>query len=70
MPFKPMSQKDYTKWIASFGWSYTKAGTDYNLLDENAKVVCTINFIHGKSEIAAFYVDKTRKALIKRGKKL
>lgn len=68
MPFKPMSRKAYEKWIDGFGWSYKKAGTDYDLLDENGKRVCTINFLKGKAEIAAFYVEKTRKALNERGK--
>jgi len=68
MPFKPMKKTAFTAWIAEFGWSYKKGGTDYDLLDENGKRVCTINFLHGKAEIAPFYVEKTRKYLKERGK--
>jgi hypothetical protein len=66
-PYKPMKTKQYDEWIGQYGWSYKKAGTDYDLLNQNGVRICTINFVHGRKEIPAFYVKKTEKALKDRG---
>jgi hypothetical protein len=65
--FKPMTLKNYQKWIGAFGWSIQKAGTDYDLLDENENYVCTVNVLHSKKELAPFYVKKTADKLAERG---
>ena len=62
-PFKPMRTKEYDEWIGQYGWSYEKAGTDYDLLNKEGKRVCTINFLHGRKEILLSMSRRPKKPL-------
>ena len=65
MAYKPMEERDYRRFIKIVGWSLSKAGIDYNLLDDKGNYVCSIKITHGKNtkggEIIAHCVKKTEK---------
>ena len=73
MAFKPMEEREYRRLIKIVGWSLSKAGIDYNLLDERGNYVCSIKVTHGKNtkggEIIAHCVKKTEKEFKERRKK-
>jgi hypothetical protein len=65
MAFEPMEEREYRRLIKIVGWSLSKAGIDYNLLDERENYVCSIKVSHGKNtkggEVIAHCVKKTEK---------
>jgi hypothetical protein len=65
MAYKPMEEREYRRLIKIVGWSLSKAGIDYNLLDERGNYVCSIKVTHGKNtkggEVIAHCVKKTEK---------
>jgi hypothetical protein len=72
MPYKPMSQKDFKKYIEMVGWQLEKGAIDWNLYNEKGDFVCSIIIAHGKktkTEVTAFSVHKTKKSFEERGLK-
>lgn len=70
MPYKPLSIKQYEKFIKSVRWKLEKGKIDWNLYNENDDFICSIIIAHGKnakSEVTAFSVNKTKKAFEERG---
>lgn len=70
MPYKPLDEKNYRKFIRMVGWDLVKGGIDYKLLDENGIYVCTIKIAHsnrGKQEVPAHSVQKTEREFKHRG---
>ncbi len=73
MPYRPMEEREYRRLLKIVGWSLTKAGIDYSLLDRNGNYVCSIKITHGKNtkggEIIAHCVKKTENEFKERGLK-
>ena len=72
MPFKPLSTKQFEKYIKAVKWKFEKGSIDWNLYNEKNDFVCSIIIAHGKktkSEVTAFSVHKTKKAFEERGLK-
>jgi hypothetical protein len=70
MPYKPMSQQFFRKYIEMVGWSLEKGGIDWNLYDENKVFICSIKIAHGKNtkeEVVANSVHKTEKFFKEKG---
>ena len=66
MTYKPLSIKQYEKFIKIANWRLEKGRIDWNLYNENGDFMCSIIIAHGKkakSEVTAFSVQKTRKSL-------
>ena len=72
MPYKPMSIKQFEKYIKIVGWKFTKGSIDWNLYDEKGCLICSFIISHGKntkSEVTAFSIHKIKKAFNERGLK-
>jgi hypothetical protein len=70
MVFKPMSPKVFERYLTMVGWSLEKGGIDWNLLDENGSLVCSVQVGHGprtKNEVTARSVKKIEKEFKERG---
>jgi hypothetical protein len=70
MPYKPLDEKTYRKYLKIAGWHLTKGGIDYKLLDANGTFICAIKIAHGKKtkqEVIAYSVQKTEQEFKKRG---
>ena len=72
MPYKPMSIKQFEKYIKVVGWKFIKGSIDWNLYDEKDYLICSFIISHGKntkSEVTAFSIHKIKKAFNERGLK-
>lgn len=72
MSYKPLSIKQFQKFIKSVGWKLDKGAIDWNLYSEKEDFICSIIIAHGKntkSEVTAFSVHKTKKSFEERGLK-
>ena len=64
MPFRK-----FRKWLADYGWTVEKGGIDWNVLDENGCLVCSIIRQHpGEDVVVAYSVKKVERKLRERGK--
>ncbi len=62
MPYKPMDERTYRKYLSMVGWELEKGHIDYRLLDEEGAYLCTIQIGHssrGKREVVPYSVKKT-----------
>jgi hypothetical protein len=65
MSYKPMSPKDFKKYIEMVGWRLDKGGVDWNLYDDSNAFICSIQISHGsrtKQEVTARSVRKVETA--------
>jgi len=56
MPYKPLSIKQYERYIKSAKWKLEKGKVDWNLYNANGDFICSIIIAHGKktkSEVTA-----------------
>ena len=70
MTYKPLSIKQYEKFIKIAKWKLEKGKIDWNLYNEHGDFICSIIIAHGKntkSEVTARSVNKTKKAFEERG---
>ena len=70
MTYKPLSIKQYEKFIKIAKWKLEKGKIDWNLYNANGEFICSIIIAHGKntkSEVTALSVNKTKKAFEERG---
>ncbi len=70
VPYKPMSTKEFEKYLQMVRWHIEKGSIDWKLYDEEQQFVCAILISHGsrtKSEVTANSVQKTKKAFKERG---
>jgi hypothetical protein len=59
MTYKPMSIKQYEKFIKAAKWKLEKGKIDWNLYNETGNFICSIIIAHGKntkSEVTALSV--------------
>ena len=67
---KPLEERKYLAFLKLAGLSLVKSGGDYNLLDENGRVLCAIKIIHAKGkkrEVSASSIRKTEHEFKERG---
>lgn len=62
MPFKPIPEKLYLKYLSIAKWKLEKGSIDWKLYDEEGAFVCSIKISHGKGQkkqVVAHSVKKT-----------
>jgi hypothetical protein len=70
MPYKPMSPKEFEKYLKIVSWYLEKGKIDWNLYDENGHFICSVKISHGsrtKSEVTAVSVKKVKQAFEEKG---